>query len=146
MRLRTSTATDLELEGNPLEVGPIWAGDLVALRRDSTGPLVLGKVVRCSSGDADEVRIHVKRLSVGARPVSPRNAGVRFDTPGGAILVLDEQAGGRRDACLVSERAFDERLPIGMVRRGTAYALQLQHLRERGRGWALARFEIGAAA
>ena len=141
----TSKAT-LGLEGAPLEVGPVWAGDLVGLRLHPTGPIELGKVVRCESMATDRVWLGVQRLSACARPLALVSDWVAPETERMLILVPDDDSGGRHDACLMAERAYDERLPLDIWRGDNVYTLHLNRLRQRGRGWALAGFEIRATA
>lgn len=68
------------------------------------------------------------------------------------LFVPGEDGSGRHDACLVSERTFDQAAALESHSGDAVYTLRFNRSRERRRGWVMAGFEVvgsrlaGAAA
>jgi hypothetical protein len=144
VRLLDESDTGLGFEGSSAACGAIAAGDLVAARLAPGEPLVFGKVVRCvPSRNRGATVIGVRRLSSATQLLEvERNAGKRASSEEKVVFVAGLDSGGRQDACMVTERDFDERTRMELVVDGRAFRLGLNRARERGRGWVLAGFEV----
>jgi hypothetical protein len=144
-RVADTSDTGFGIEGGERDCGDIAAGDLIGFRLDSHGPFQLGRVVRAVPSDAaGRVWIGVQRI---AAPVllleaiecqGPRRVETLLFLPG-------EDASGRHDACLVSDRTFARHARYETAVGGCVYTLYFDCARERGRGWVLAGTEIVAA-
>lgn len=137
------SATGFGLEGDAGRCAAVAKGDIVALRLSPQRPFELGKVERCApSGRPGRVVIGVRKLSAAARRVALSSGGRRGAARRTAIFVPGEDRGGRQDAWLVSESGFDVRSEFEACVGERIYRLRLNRVRERGRGWVLAGFEV----
>jgi hypothetical protein len=148
-RVVDESETGLGLEGAVLDCSAITAGELVAVRLSSEEPLVLGKVVRCvASKQPGRIFMGVQRLSGAARLFDVHlELAARAPENVALLFVPGDDSCGRHDACLVSERAFAERAKSKIVAPadGVDFTLRLNRVRDRGRGWVLAGFEVATA-
>jgi hypothetical protein len=163
VRVVDVSASGFGLEGDLAGCGEIAVGDVVALRRTLEGPVELGKVARRLRAD-DDGRVHlgvmratgspearilvgVKQLSKAVRRLSVTysagNAGARSEQ---MLFVPGDDPSGRNDAFLVAESAIADRRSFVAEIGGQTFTLGLNRVRDRGRGWALAGFEIFAMA
>lgn len=146
VRVANVSDTGLGIEGNDADCGGISAGDVVALRLEAGGPLEICKVARSVPSPVGRVWIGARRISSQARPievVQPVGLAGSEDVTLVFVPGLDES--GRHDACLVSERAFEEGGPLEAFLGDCVYTFKFNRVRDRGRGWVLAGFEIVAA-
>jgi hypothetical protein len=143
-QLVDSSDTGMGLEGCRVECGDIMAGDLVGVRSSPGEPLVLGMVVRSvGSVTAGRMVLGVRRLSsagcpAGVRDTSREGASARLQM----IFVEGEDGTGRRDGCLVTEREYERRARFEAQLGERIFGFRFNRVRERGRGWILAGFEI----
>jgi hypothetical protein len=96
--------------------------------------------VRRGEGEAD--LIGVQRLSHPSLPL--RTCALRSDTreQGTYIFVPGDDASGRRDSFAVPYRLLESNERFLVRRDGRDFALGFNRVRRRGRGWALAGFEM----
>ncbi|MEP7068162.1 MAG: hypothetical protein ABI789_02930 [Usitatibacter sp.] len=149
--VRDVSISGFGLEGLEAECAGMEVGDLLAIRRAGE-PLALGKVVRIASSEGERIIVGVERLPGAAMPIrfaKPREdaSGEDFDL----VFVSGDDDSGRHDAFLVSERLYAERWKLDVAAEGDVFGFRFNRVRERGRAWVLAGFEIvtlerGAAA
>ena len=144
MHLADESDTGLGLEGAIAECGAIAAGDLVAVRLSRDEPLVIGKVARSvPSKSPGRAFLGVRRMSAAAQVLDVRREPVDRPAQDTAVVyVPGADSSGRHDACLVSERTFAQRSTIAAIADGMQFDFRLNRVRERGRGWVLAGFEV----
>jgi hypothetical protein len=148
VRVVNESDSGFGLEGNQADCAGISAGELVALRPAPGQPLEICKVVRSVPAAAPgRVVVGALRLSAQARPVTlvEPQAEEPSQRDISLLFVPDEDESGRYDACLVTERAFEQRLPLEAYLGDSVYTFRFNRPRARGRGWVLAGFEIVAA-
>jgi hypothetical protein len=157
--VRDVSASGVGLEGDASQCRDLCIGDVVALRLSPDGPLELGKVARrVLAGDEARVTIGVQRahitsagrVVIGVRQLSPSvrrlavtpasaNPGRR---PEQMLFVPGADPSGRQDAFLVAESAPIQGQVFDTEVDGRIFTLRLNRVRDRGRGWLLAGFEI----
>jgi hypothetical protein len=138
------SASGLGLEGDRAECGEVMVGDIVALRLAPDGPLELGKVARRAVAGTDgRAVIGVRQLSAGIQQLK-----VTQGARGGAsqaemmLFVPGQDSTGRQDAFLVSESGMVQGRSFDAAVGDQAFSFRLNRVRDRGRGWLLAGFEI----
>lgn len=127
----------LEQDAAGLEIG-----DLLGWRRGAA--IALGRVIRRLPGkSAGQVFLGVRLLTDAALPFTLRRVDVR-DGEGGNdyLFVPGDDASGRRDAFLVPESVHSHERAYRARVGDEDFALRFNRVRERGRGWILAGFEI----
>jgi hypothetical protein len=136
----------LGLEGSNAQCEAMVVGSLIGLRPTPGGPLVIGTITR------NIVAAGHGRVVVGVRQISSeaKMVGITVGTGSDARVVpmLWIQGGddsGSRDGYLVSERTFDQGLTYEVCAGQNTYSFRFNRVRERGRGWILAGFEVLAA-
>jgi hypothetical protein len=145
---RMLTMRDVSFTGYLLEAPAAAAADIhlrevVALRPEPEQPPLLARVARrIYEPETGLVSLGVHLLCDPA--LQPHTATLR--SPAGRdetfIFVPGADATGRRDGFLVTYRALESREPHTVATDGRTYTLTFNRVRERGRGWALAGFEI----
>jgi hypothetical protein len=146
VRLIDESDTGLGFEGSSAGCGAIAAGDLVAVRLAPGECLIFGKVVRSvPSKRPGRIILGVRRLSSAAQVLEAERNGKRTNIDEKVVFVAGMDSNGRQDACMVTERDFDERSRMEVVVDGRKFRLRLNRARERGRGWVLAGFEVASA-
>jgi hypothetical protein len=147
VRLLDLSDTGLGLECAQSAAESIAVGDLVGVRIADEDAPVIGKVVRSApSKRPGRMILGVLRLSHGLEilPVAREHSGGASEelrltyVPGG-------DTGGRQDAFLVSERAYTERGTMTTRIDDTVYSFRFNRVRQRGRGWVMAGFEVISA-
>jgi hypothetical protein len=139
--------TGVGLEGEEGDCAGVAVDDVVAMRLAPAEPLVVGRVVRCLPAATEgRVVIGIQRMSSAAQPVRARRAG-----PGSPLhdLLLLYVPGtddtGRHDSYLTSESIAVERDLLETAAGGDTFTFRFNRVRERGRGWVTAGFEITAS-
>jgi hypothetical protein len=146
VRVANESDTGLGLEGDERDCGGIAVGDIVALRLDKEGPLEICRVVRSVPAAAPgRTCLGVRRRSSRARSIEVSRPGGRAGADTTLLFIPGDDASGRHDACLVSERAFAEAGALEATVEDRVYTFRFNRPRERGRGWVLAGFEVEAA-
>jgi hypothetical protein len=139
--------TGVGLEGDDAECAEVAVGDLVGLRLVAGGPLLLAKVVRrLSAATGGRVAIGLQRLTSAAQPVRARRP-----TTGEAfaelsllyIPGLDDS--GRHDAYLTSQGIASARNVFETTVGEHVFTFRFNRIRDGGRGWVMAGFEVTAA-
>lgn len=141
VRVVDESDTGLGMEGNKADCGHVCAGDLVAMRLRDGGPLVLGRVARSIPAGHGKVSVGVHRLTSASRPVDV----LPIDEPGhghALLYVPGLEPSGTHDGFLVSDAVFAKGGRIGVAVESLRYTLRFNRVRERGRGWVLAGFEV----
>ena len=147
VRLANVSDTGVGIECPVSATETIATGDLVAVSIADGEPPVLGKVVRSApSKRPGRVSLGVRRLASGLELVD-----VTREQPDSApeklqlAFVAGRDASGRHDAFLVSERAYTERGTYAACIGGTVFTFRFNRVRQRGRGWVLAGYEVVSA-
>jgi hypothetical protein len=141
-RLVDRSESGFGLEGDSADFGQVTVGDLVGLRLQGDGPLVLGRVARSVVDRPGSMRIGVQRLTSISRPAdveSIDDAGLPHAT---LLFVPGGERDGTQDGFLVSEIAFGRGGRIAVAAGGNRYTLRFNRVRQRGRGWVLAGFAV----
>jgi len=123
-------------------------GDLVAARLAASEPLALGRVMRSvPASTPGRVIVGVSRISSAARTVQVTMSTARAPESVSMLFVPGDDISGSHDAYLVGERTFDDAPAMQVRAPDHVYTMRFNRVRERGRGWVLAGFEIlGARA
>jgi hypothetical protein len=162
VRVLDVSASGVGLEGDARQCRDICVGDVVALRLSPDAPLELGKVARRVRAPRDgRVTLGVQRapaandgrLVIGVRQLSPAVRRLAAIAVGGnpgrraeqVLFVPGADSSGRQDALLVAESSPIQGQMFDAEVDGTVFTLRLNRVRDRGRGWILAGFEITAA-
>ncbi|MDX2218578.1 MAG: hypothetical protein SF172_06095 [Burkholderiales bacterium] len=144
MSLVDQSESGLGLEVPMAQAADIGVGEIIAIVfADQSEPL-MGQVARIVPGSREgtvRIGVHVAfddyqavDLSVAGAPTSRREAS--------AFYVPGADSSGRYDVLLVSE-AFAQAKPLCEVRLGDQlYDLRINHIRQKGRGWVAAGFEV----
>lgn len=141
VRVVDESDTGLGLEGDMADCGHVCAGDLVGMRLHEDGPLVLGRVARSIPGRHATVSIGVHRLTSASHPMDVLPIG-EADEGHAPLYVPGLEPSGTHDGFLVSDAVFTKGGRIGVAVESMRYTLRFNRVRERGRGWVLAGFEV----
>ena len=143
LTMRDVSFTGYRLEAPAAEVEDLHLHELVAIRPEPDQPPLLARVARrVHDPETGLVSIGVHLLcdpALQPRTVPLRSAAGVEET---YIFVPGADASGRRDGFLVSYRAIEARERHTASGAGRDYNLVFNRVRERGRGWALAGFEM----
>jgi hypothetical protein len=118
-------------------------GELVALRPEAGAPFELARVVRrVREAGSERVQIGMQRLSDAA--VRLRTCKLRSEAGDEETYIFapGADASGRHDAFVVPYRLLESKARFRVACGGREYAFELNRVRRRGRGWALAGFEM----
>jgi hypothetical protein len=143
---------DVSFTGYLLEVPAAAAEDLhlhelVALRPEPEQPPLLARVARrVFDPETGMISLGVQLLCDPA--LQPGTAALQPAAGPSEtyIFVPGADGTGRRDGFLVSYRALESPEPHTLAAGGRTYSLAFNRVRQHGRGWALAGFEILAVA
>lgn len=131
------------LEGSDADCGMLAVGELVAARLAPNQPLSLGRVMRCvPAAIAGRVIVGVSRISSAAKPIDVIVGAGDEARAVSMLFVPGDDNSGSRDAYLVPERTYDESPSLEVHGAQNVYSMRFNRVRERGRGWVLAGFEI----
>jgi len=121
--------------------------DLVALRVAPGEPLLLASVARrLPAATGGRVVIGLRRLTSSAQPVRAAQISTDADERELSLLyVPGNDESGRADAYLTSEETAAERKLFETTVGDDTFTFRFNRVRERGRGWVMAGFEITAA-
>ena len=124
----------------------IEVGDIVGWRKAKGEPCTIGKVVRrVPGGQPGQVFLGVQRLTHAAQPLRlVEQIGDRELSENTFVFVAGDDPSGRHDAFLLPEKLMRDN--AFRTRAGNdVYKLRFNRVRNKGRGWVLAGFEILAA-
>lgn len=131
------------LEAHGGAAAGLVVGELVALRFQPGAACLLACVVRCvRRADEDIVDVGLERLS--HRNLPMRTCLLRTDSgdAGTYIYIPGEDPSGRHDAFVVPYRLLESGERFLVKHGGRDFALAFNRVRRRGRGWALAGYEM----
>jgi hypothetical protein len=123
----------------------IGVGDLVGMRVGEDDPIVVGRVVRRVPGAIEgNVIIGVRAISAMPEPLalSRSQPTGKADDDEMFIFVPGDDDSGAKDGFLVPEKVLQDQASYGAVIGENAYTIQFNRVRRKGRGWALAGYEI----
>jgi hypothetical protein len=133
----------LGFEGSDAACEPMAVGALVGLRLTPHGPLLIGKVARrMPTGKVGRSVVGVRRISSDARVISATCGAGAAANRVSMVYVRGDDRSGCEDAYLVGERTFDQGGTFEVGARENTFSFRFNRVRERGRGWVLAGFEI----
>ncbi len=145
LRLADASDTGFGFEASEKESTGIAVGDLLGMRLSDEEPCVLGRVVRRVPGQVEgQVVIGVRAMSEVAQALtlSRTERQGRPDDDDLFIYVPGDDDTGAQDAFLVPEKLLQEQGPHETRIGEDVFTLQFNRVRRKGRGWALAGFEI----
>jgi hypothetical protein len=145
LRLADVSDTGYGIEASEKETSGITVGELVALRISDEEPCVLGRVVRRVPGAVEgQVVIGVRAISNAPRAItlSRTQRQGRPDDDAVFIYIPGGDGSGTQDAFLVPEKLLQEQTSHEACIGEDVFTLQFNRVRRKGRGWALAGFEI----
>jgi hypothetical protein len=138
--------TGLSLEGEEADCAEVAVDDLVALRIGPAEPLLLAKVVRrLPAATGGRVLLGLLRLSCAAQPVRARRSSDAALPELSLLYIPGEDEAGRHDAYLTSDAGAAERALFDTAVGEDIFTFRFNRVRERGRGWVMAGFEVTAA-
>src|SRR5205814_9521745 len=138
-------ATGFGFDASEEEAFGIAVGDLVGMRVGEAEPTVIGRVVRRVPGLIEgSIMVGVRAISAMPEPLtmSRTQASGRADDDQTFIFVPGEDASGAKDGFLGPEKILQEPAAFAAVIDDNAYTIQFNRVRGKGRGWALAGYEI----
>jgi hypothetical protein len=145
LRLIDVSATGYGFEVGEKESMGIGVGDLVGMRLSDEEPCVLGRVVRRVPGQV-EGQVVLGVLAISNSPQALTLARTqrqnRPDDEDIYIYVPGCDDSGAQDAFLVPEKILQEQTSHDTILGDDLFTIQFNRVRRKGRGWALAGFEI----
>lgn len=125
----------------------IEVGDLVGWRKAKGEPCTIGKVVRRVPGSSPgQVFLGVQRLTDAAQPLKlVEEVGERELSENTFVFVAGTDGSGRHDAFLLPENLQRDNAAFRARAGNDIYKLRFNRVRNKGRGWVLAGFEIVTA-
>jgi hypothetical protein len=144
LQLVNESDSGLGLEATHAPCDEIALGDIIALRLPGNQEVAVAKVARrLPAPDHGGCTFGASILARTAQHVilTPRTD-ARDPEPFAAIYVPGDDNSGRHDGFLVSERQFSEEGPLRMSVEGNVVTVRFNRIRDKGRNWLLAGFEI----
>ena len=146
VQLMDVSDTGLSVEGEEADCSEIAVDDLVAIRINANEALLLASVVRrLPAATGGRVILGLRRLTSAAQPVRARDLG------GGALLpellllyIPGADESGQQDAYLTSKETAAQRAQFETTVGADTFTFRFNRVRESGRGWVMAGFEITA--
>jgi hypothetical protein len=125
----------------------IEVGDLIGWRKAKGEACTIGKVVRrVPGGSPGQVFLGVQRLTEAAQPLRlVEEIGERELSENTFVFVPGADLSGRHDAFLLPENLQRENAAFRVRLGNDIYKLRFNRVRNKGRGWVLAGFEIVTA-
>jgi hypothetical protein len=145
LRLTDMSDTGFGFEAGEREASGIGVGDLVGIRLSEEEPCVVGRVVRRVPGQVEgQVNIGVDTLSRAPQALTLKRTEPqgRPDDEDVYIYIPGRETSGAEDSFLVPEKIVTEADLHDVQIADDVFTLQFNRMRRRGRGWALAGFEI----
>jgi hypothetical protein len=143
--LSDTSARGCGFEAQEIDVEGIEVGDVIGWRRMASGPMVLGRVIRRQpSATAGQVFLGVRVLTETALPLTLSRADAfdRSSADTTLLFVPGDDASGRHDAFLLPETTYQQQYSYRARAGNELYTLKFNRVRNKGRGWILAGFEI----
>jgi len=143
VRLMDASDTGWLIEAADAAAAPLVVGELLALRFHAGTPLVLACVVRCvRQAESATLLVGLERLSNPGLPLRPCALRTEHGLEGTYVFVPGEDSSGRQDAFVVPYRLLESSERFFVRHGGHDFALGFNRVRRRGRGWALAGYEM----
>jgi hypothetical protein len=122
----------------------IEVGDLLGWRKAAGEPCVIGKVVRRVPGSSPgQVFLGVQRLTAGAQPLRlVEEVNERELSENSFVFVSGADDSGRHDAFLLPDSVQRDNTAFSARVGNDLFKLRFNRVRNKGRGWVLAGFEI----
>lgn len=143
--LSDMSATGCGFEALDTDASGIEIGELIGWRRAAFGPITLGRVIRrLPSTTAGQVFLGVQLLTEMGLHFALTRADA-FDRGGAEntfLFVPGDDASGRRDAFLLPESTFQQQHSYHAFTGDAVYTVKFNRVRNKGRGWILAGFEV----
>jgi hypothetical protein len=140
--LKNASSTGYLLEASAKDADGIAVGDLVGLRMAADQPLVLARVVRRVNEASRGVQLGVQLLSDVSWPIKPAS----FVSPDGTadefIFVPGPDSSGRFDSFAIPYSALQDDMRYRVKAGAQEFMLAFNRMHRRGRGWAMAGFEV----
>ena len=143
--LSDTSATGCGFEALESDAAGIELGDVVGWRRAGSGAIMLGRVIRrLPSTTMGQVFLGVQVLTEGALPFMPARADAfdRGTADTTFLFVPGDDGSGRRDAFLLAETTYQQQYSYHARTGEEAYTIKFNRVRNKGRGWILAGFEV----
>lgn len=144
MALVDRSDTGVGLEVAMADAADVAVGEIIAILFADQGEPLLGQVARIVPGSREgtlRIGVHVEFEDYQAVDVSVAGA-TASRREASAFYVPGADSSGRYDVLLVSE-SFAQAKPLCEVRLGEqVYDLRINHIRQKGRGWVAAGFEV----
>lgn len=143
--LSDTSATGCGFEALDTDASGIEIGELIGWRRAASGPITLGRVIRrLPSTTAGQVFLGVQLLTEMGLPFALTRADAfdRASAENTFLFVPGDDASGRRDAFLLPESRFQQQHSNHARTGDEAYTVKFNRVRDKGRGWILAGFEV----
>jgi hypothetical protein len=144
VQLTDVSESGVGVEGEEAECSEVAVDDLVALRLKPTGPLLLARVVRrLPAATGGRVVIGLRALTSSAQLVVATQTSHDADSPDLSVLYIPgPDDSGRNDAYLTCADVADGRKLFDTLVGEDVFTFRFNRVRERGRGWVMAGFEI----
>lgn len=143
--LSDTSATGCGFEALETDANNVQVGDLLGWRRAATGPITLGRIIRrLPSVTAGQVFLGVELLTETGLPFTLVRADAydRGNADTTFLFVPGDDGSGRRDAFLLPESTFQQQHSYHARTGDEAYTVKFNRVRNKGRGWILAGFEV----
>jgi hypothetical protein len=140
MILKNASATGYLLEATAKDSAAL--GDLLGLRVGEGQPMVLARVVRRVNELGRGIQLGVQLMSDTSWPMRVAALESADGQPEQFVFVPGPDGSGRFDSFAVPYSALKDDARYRVLAGGEEYTLAFNRVRRRGRGWALAGFEI----
>ena len=143
--LSDTSATGCGFEALESDAAGIELGDVVGWRRAGSGAIMLGRVIRrLPSTTMGQVFLGVQVITEGALPfmLARADAFDRGTADTTFLFVPGDDGSGRRDAFLLAETTYQQQYSYHARTGEEAYTIKFNRVRNKGRGWILAGFEV----
>lgn len=143
MRIVDQSETRLGIEGPLADCAGMAAGDLIGIRLRAGEALLLGRVMRSvAANDGVHMLIGVQLLNSASRPAEMMDAEAAGSAAAPILFVPGLEPGGSHAGFLFPEAGHAVGEEIQVQAGSHCFNVRFDRIRERGRGWALAGFEV----
>jgi hypothetical protein len=143
VRMLDESDSGFGLEGDKSDCGEVGVGDLVGMRlRDGEPPVLCYVSRRLTVEDCPTVRFGLQRLSSATQPMKVLALNQPGAPPTPLMFVPGADSNGRHDGFIVSDTTFEKGDRIEVEAASLRLTLRFNRVRERGRGWVLAGYEV----
>lgn len=144
-RVVKATDAGIGVELAEIDGGRLTEGDVVSLRHARGCALELCMAVRAVPGPAAGTTwIGLRRLSRRAHALDTAGPRAGHEASCHLLFVPGEDQVGHDDTCLVNVETFARGTPVEAYLGRCPYSFHFTRVRESGRGWVMASFEIQA--